>query len=114
MYLQKNGYRVLNDAIHDALIKKNGIVKAYYEASYDAEIYTYDNLTDQEYMLLVSDDDVEVLEHSMEMSMSMDEFGAEVEAPIHSLKISRQIPNGQMRLDSVPPEEFFVTTSTQY
>ena len=113
VFTKNNGYRVLNDAIHDALIKKNGIVKAYYEASYDAEIYTYDNLTDQEYMLLVSDDDVEVLEHSMEMSMSMDEFGAEVEAPIHSLKISRQIPNGQMRLDSVPPEEFFINSQAR-
>ena len=43
----------------------------------------------------------------------MDEFGAEVEAPIHSLKISRQIPNGQMRLDSVPPEEFFINSQAR-
>ena len=71
--------------------------------------FTYDNLTDQEYMLLVSDDDVEVLEHSMEMSMSMDEFGAEVEAPIHSLKISRQIPNGQMRLTVCRQKSFSLT-----
>ena len=113
VFTKNDGYRVLNDAIHDALIKKTGIVKAYYESSYDAEIYTYDNLTDQEYMLLVSDDDVEVLEHSMEMSMNIDEFGAEVEAPMHSLKISRQIPNGQMRLDSVPPEEFFINSQAR-
>jgi len=33
VFTKNNGYRVLNDAIHDALIKKNGIVKAYYEAS---------------------------------------------------------------------------------
>ena len=113
VFTKNNGYRVLNDAIHDALIKKNGIVKAYWESWYDAEIYTYDNLTDQEYMLLVSEDDVEVLEHGVETTMSMDEFGTEVEAPIHSLKISRQIPNGQMRLESVPPEEFFINSQAR-
>ena len=112
-FTKNDGYRVLNDAIHDALIKKTGIVKAYYENSYKAEIFTYDNLTDQEYMLLVSDDDVDVIEHGVEMTMSMDEFGAEVEAPVHSLKISRQIPNGQLRLESVPPEEFFINSQAR-
>src|SRR5210317_1351739 len=112
-FTKNDGYRVLNDAIHDALIKKNGIVKAYYENSYKAEIFTYDNLTDEEYTLLASDDDVEILEDGMEMSMSMDEFGMEVASPIHSLKISRQIPNGQLRLESVPPEEFFINAQAR-
>jgi hypothetical protein len=112
-FTKNDGYRVLNDAIHDALIKKTGIVKAYYENSYKAEIFTYDNLTDEEYTLLASDDDVEILEHGMEMSMSMDEFGMEVASPIHSLKISRQIPNGQLRLESVPPEEFFINSQAR-
>ena len=112
-FTKNDGYRVLNDAIHDALIKKTGIVKAYYENSYKAEIFTYDNLTEEEYTLLASDDDVEILEHGMEMSMSMDEFGMEVASPVHSLKISRQIPNGQLRLESVPPEEFFINSQAR-
>ena len=112
-FTKNDGYRVLNDAIHDALIKKTGIVKAYYENSYKAEIFTYDNLTDEEYTLLASDDDVEILEHGVEMSMSMDEFGMEVASPVHSLKISRQIPNGQLRLESVPPEEFFINSQAR-
>ena len=113
VFTKNNGYRVLNDAIHDALIKKNGVVKAYWESWYDAEIHTYDNLTDEEYTLLTSEDDIEILEHGMEMSMSMDEFGMEVETPSHSLKISRQIENGQMRLESVPPEEFFINSQAR-
>ena len=113
VFTKNNGYRVLNDAIHDALIKKNGVVKAYWESWYDAEIHTYDNLTDEEYTLLTSEDDIEILEHGMEMSMSMDEFGMEVETPTHSLKISRQIENGQMRLESVPPEEFFINSQAR-
>ena len=28
--------------------------------------------------------------------------------PVHSVKISRQEDKGEMRIDSVPPEEFFI------
>ena len=113
IFNKNNGYRVLNDAFHDALVKKCGIVKAYWETSYKAEIFTYDNLTDEEYTLLASDDDVTILEHGMETSMSMDEFGTEVEAPEHSLKISRQMPEGRLKIESIPPEEFFVNSQAR-
>ncbi len=113
VFNKNNGYRVLNDAFHDALIKKCGIVKAYWEDSSKAEIFTYDNLTDDEYMLIASDDDVAILEHSVEMSMSMDEFGTDIEAPQHSLKISKQMPDGRLRIESVPPEEFFVNSQAR-
>ena len=113
VFNKNDGYRVLNDAFHDALVKKCGIVKAYWETKYKAEIFTYTNLTDEEYTLIVSDDEVTVLEHSMEMEMSMDEFGMEIEMPSHSVKISRQMPEGCMRFDSVPPEEFFVNSQAR-
>ena len=35
-------------------------------------------------------------------------MGMEVEMPVHSVKISRQEDKGEMRIDSVPPEEFFI------
>ena len=113
VFNQNDGYRVLNDAFHDALVKKVGVVKAYWETKYRAEIFTYSNLTDEEYTLLVSDDDVTVLEHSVIAGLSMDEFGMEVEMPIHDLKISRKMPEGKMRIDSVPPEEFFVNSQAR-
>ena len=103
-----NGYKVLNDAFHDALIKKQGIVKAYYEETPTAEIYTYTNLDDDEYTFLVQDDDVTVLEHTVEQEMSMDEQGVEVQTPVHSAKVSRRETTGRLRIESVPPEEFFV------
>jgi hypothetical protein len=113
VFNQNDGYRVLNDAFHDALVKKVGIVKAYWETKYRAEIFTYSNLTDEEYTLIVSDDDVTVLEHSVITGLSMDEFGMEIEMPIHDLKISRKMPEGKMRFESVPPEEFFVNSQAR-
>jgi len=103
-----NGYRILNDAFHDALIKKQGIVKSYWKEVSSAKIYTFTDLSDDEYAYLVDDDDVTVIEHSVEMSMSMDEMGMEIQLPIHSVKISRQERKGELVIESVPPEEFFV------
>ena len=107
-FQRSNGYRVLNDAFHDALIKKQGIVKAYWEEMPEAEIYTYTNLSDDEYTFLVQDDDVSVLEHTVEQEMSIDEDGAEMKTPVHSAKVSRKAYAGCLKIESVPPEEFFV------
>ena len=107
-FTRLNGYRVLNDAFHDALVKKQGIVKAYWLMAPHAKIYTFSDLSDDEYTYLLDDDTVSVLEHTVEYSMSIDPMGMEVEMPVHSVKISRQEDKGEMRIDSVPPEEFFI------
>ena len=107
-FTRLNGYRVMNDAFQDALVKKQGIVKAYWMTYPEAEIYTYSDLSDDEYAYLVEDDDVTVIEHSVEISMEIDEMGMEIEMPIHSAKLSVQKEKGELCIESVPPEEFFV------
>ena len=107
-FTRLNGYRVINDAFQDALVKKQGIVKAYWMTYPEAEIYTFTDLNDDELAYLTDDDEVSVLEQTTEMSISMDEMGMEVETPLHSIKISRQQEKGELCIESVPPEEFFV------
>ena len=63
-FQELKGYQVLYDAFHDALLKKNGIVKAYWDTSYEAETYEFNNLNDMEFTAIVNDDGVEVLEHT--------------------------------------------------
>ena len=107
-FTRLNGYRVINDAFQDALVKKQGIVKAYWMTYPEAEIYTFTDLNDDELAYLTDDDEVSVLEQTTEMSISMDEMGMEIETPLHSIKISRQQERGELCIESVPPEEFFV------
>lgn len=107
-FTRLNGYRVINDAFQDALVKKQGIVKAYWMTYPEAEIYTFTDLNDDELAYLTDDDEVSVLEQTTEMSISMDEMGMEIETPLHSIKISRQKEKGELCIESVPPEEFFV------
>lgn len=107
-FQQHDGYRVLNDAFQDALVKKAGIVYVYYDETMKGQIYTVSNLNDDTFTDLISDKNVEVLEHEVQTSVTIDEQGAEIEAPIHSAKISEAMPYGQICIKSVPPEDFFV------
>ena len=102
------GYRIINDAFHDALVKKVGVVKAYWDTYTDQEIYEYNALNDQEYSVIVNEDGVDVLEHSVTQSIEIDPMGVQMEMPRHDLKISRSTERGDMCIESVPPEEFFV------
>jgi hypothetical protein len=102
------GYRILNDAFHDALVKKVGVLKAYWDTYTDVETYTYSNITEPEYLAIVNEDDIDVIEHSVEMSMEADEYGMQIEMPRHSLKVNRKCESGKLMVESVPPEEFMV------
>ena len=108
-----NGHKILGDAFHDALVKKQGIIKAYYKNYPHAEIYTYSDLNDDELTMLASEDGVEIIEQTTEMTAAIDEMGMSVEAPVHAVKLSRQSTRGELCVESVPPEEFFVNDTAR-
>jgi hypothetical protein len=110
---EMKGYKALADVIHDALLKKNGIIKAYYDPTAKGEIYTFNNLNDMEFTAIVNDDGVEVIEHVTTMALELDMQGFEVEMPRHDLKVMKKSEMGDLKLESVPPEEFFVDSSAR-
>jgi len=107
-FSELNGYRLLNDVIHDALVKKTGVLKIWWEDNTEAEIHTYTNVTEEEMTVIVNEPDVEVLEHSTEVVMEMDEEGLEIERPEYSLKVSYKKEKGELKIEALPPEEFVV------
>ena len=113
VFNQNDGFRVLNDAFHDALVKKQGIVKVYWETKYRTETYTYTDLSQEERDYILADDSVTMLEETMTMSLSMDEMGMEIETPNFAMQVARQTPEGKLRIESVPPEEFFVNSQAR-
>lgn len=105
---QNQGFRVLQDVFHDALVKKAGIAKVYYDETPDVEFHEFDNLSEEEFALIASDDNAEVIEHTRSIEIEIDEMGVEVERPYHSAKIAYSNTKGDIKIESVPPEEFFV------
>jgi len=65
VFMQKNpGFMILYSFIKDALLSKTGIVKVFWEESEKEERDTYYDLPDDAYNLLLSDPDIEIVEHT--------------------------------------------------
>ena len=104
---QLNGFKLLNNAIHDALVKKVGILRAYYEDYSKAEIHSFSYLDDNAFALLASDPDVQILEHTETVESTVQE-GIEQQTKYHDCKVSRTRKAGKICVDAIPPEEFFI------
>lgn len=65
VFMQKNpGFTVLYSFIKDSLLQKLGTVKVWWEEEEREEREAYKNLTDDAYAMIVSDPEVEIIEHT--------------------------------------------------
>ena len=104
------GYRVLSDAFHDSLLKKCGVVKCYWDVEKKSETFDHQDLPDEEFSLIVNDPRVDVIEHTETIEVEIDATGIEVQRAMHNVKISVTEEYGDLVIESVPPEEFFVSS----
>ena len=113
---QKNpGFKVMYDVFKDALIRKTGFVKAYWDDSISASSHEYTNVTPEGYQALMLDPDVEMVKERAEMqSMTIinPETGEEIiqESPVsYDLTIRRVKAKNQVCIESIPPEEVLIS-----
>jgi hypothetical protein len=65
VFMQQNpGFLVLYSFIKDALLSKNGFVKVWWEETEREEEETYYDMTDDQFMMIAADPDVEIVEHT--------------------------------------------------
>jgi hypothetical protein len=108
-YKDNNGFSALYAAFKDALIQKNGILKVYWDDSEKTTREEYKKLTDDEFNLLVNDDEIKVSEHTEYLEELKDEQGNVIdEIPFHDCVLHKTISYGKVRIDPVPPEEFLI------
>tara|TARA_Y100000287_G_scaffold186121_1_gene191994 strand:+ start:3043 stop:5154 length:2112 start_codon:yes stop_codon:yes gene_type:complete len=112
-FQQQNGYKLLNDVFQDALVKKTGIAYVYYDNKEETEIETFENLTDDEFALITSEENVEIIEHEMRTQATVDEQEIEVEIVEHDVKISRTLSKGDIAVKAIAPEDFFVDRNSR-
>ena len=113
---QKNpGFKVMYDVFKDALIRKTGFVKAYWDDSISASTHEYTNVSPEGYQALMLDPDVEMVKEKAEMqSMTIinPETGEEItqETPVsYDLTIRRVKGKNQVCIESIPPEEVLIS-----
>ena len=112
---KNNGFKVLYDAFKDALVRKTGFVKVFWDDSLDATTHEYSNLDPQSYQALVLDPDVEIIEEEItkETITTLDPLTQEEvtqELPVsYDLTIRRVKERDQVCMESVPPEEILIS-----
>jgi hypothetical protein len=89
------GFGIFSDVFHDALLKKMGFTKIYYEEYSDAETHTLTGLSEEQRTAIHTDPEVIVV------SEEMDGMGYE-------MKLQVQRDRGDICIVTVPPEEFFI------
>jgi hypothetical protein len=112
-YKENNGFGVLYAAFKDALVRKMGIVKWWYEEQEDATTYEYSGLDMDALQALLEDPDVELVEMEGKTDEGMmppvdpmtglpDPMGAMV----YEVTIRRVKKHRKYCVSAVPPEEF--------
>ena len=132
---KNNGFEIFYVWMKDALLSKNGYVKAYYEEYEEYEEEEYRGLTDGQLDMLAQDDNIEILEHEAypdpsvepmpitpEMATPLDvnvEDGtisaeqqmaqAFVQPMLHDVKIKVREMSGEICIKNVSPENIMVS-----
>ena len=110
---QNQGWRIIQNWMHDALVFRLGVVKFYWRDPEFAAPENYEGLTENQLAVLVNDPKVEVLEQEVTYGdygddEPVDAYNemATTYPPTYSVKIREKLENGECILENVPPEEF--------
>jgi GrpB-like predicted nucleotidyltransferase (UPF0157 family) len=111
------GVAILHDWFKDALLQKNGIVKAYWENKENITKERYFDLSDDELAMLMSDDTMEIVEQDTQefpvfdqMGQPVfDQMGQPVINSIHNITVQQKKMVGKVTIENVPPEEFLIS-----
>lgn len=90
------GWQIMYSWFSDALLQKNGIVKVWWNEYDEVDREEYRNLTDIELEAVVSNPNVDIIEHES------------YEDGIHNVVVHRSSKNGRIVIDNVPPSEFLI------
>ena len=96
---QNDGFLTLYTWFKDALLSKNGFVKVYWEEYTEYKVENYENLTDDEFAMILQQAQPEILEHTE---------SAGPEGNLHAVKLRVSQKNGKCCVVPVPPEEVLV------
>jgi hypothetical protein len=96
---ENHGFDRFSDVIDDSLKNRNGIVQYYWETKIDRDEHTFERMALDDVQALAAQEDVDI-------DATFDEDSDE-SAPTYSGTWTRIIDNSGLRIENVPPEEYF-------
>lgn len=136
-FRQNNGFQILRDVTHDALVNITGFTKTHWSDYDQVKVYSYADLDEAQYRAVIDAPDVEVLaetartddetvqlmqeqiDAAMQMAQQAQAMGQPVDPSqipqmpnplpqLYDLRILRRTPRGKLVIETVPPEDFFI------
>lgn len=118
LFRDNPGFRIATDWMKSALVTSTSVVKLWWDETDKTAVESYSGLSEDEFVQLVSDEGVEILEHTSyadvagqrvdpEQAMMAQMQGAPVTAT-HDVKIRKTTTKKRLRWEAVPPEEFLI------
>jgi hypothetical protein len=113
-YRQNNGFKVLQDTIHDGLVSKLGVVKRWYDKRYTYIQEDFADLEEAQFVMMASDPEVEVttLDQTVVQMEMVDPMTGMVVMPAittYSGELKRRINKSQVRVDNLEPEKLYIS-----
>lgn len=113
-FKQNPAFEVMYSWFFDALVQKNGIVKAYWDDSEKITTENYKGLTESELFELLNDEELEPVERSERIEYIPDpQTGELIGIPVHDIEFKRVSKKGQVRVENVPPEEYRISNDSR-
>lgn len=99
VFRQNDGFKVFSDVIQDGLLARVGVAKVYWEECKETIEEEFENLTADEVDILIASNDYEDIE-----------IKANDDNPeLFEGTVTRKVDKSQVRIDTIPPEEFLIT-----
>jgi hypothetical protein len=107
------GFKILHSAFKDALVRKCGIIKYWWDESVEVKAESFSMLDEQTMMFLTQDPDIEisaVREYPIP-GMEVQNAAQDIMTPppmLYDVEIKRRIKSGKVKIEALPPEEFLI------
>ena len=107
------GFKILHSAFKDALVRKVGIIKYWWDESVEVKAESFSMLDEQTMMFLTQDPDIEisaVREYPIP-GMAEQNLAQGIMTPppmMYDVEIKRRIKTGKVKIEALPPEEFLI------
>lgn len=111
-FKENPAFMIMYSWFFDALVQKNGIVKAWWDDSEVVTYETYENLSEDEVTELLNDEELEPVSRDSRIIETVAD-GRMVEAEVYDIQFRRVCKSGRAVVDNVPPEEFRVSADAR-
>jgi hypothetical protein len=107
------GFKILHSAFKDALVRKVGIVKYWWDESVEVKAESFSMLDEQTMMFLTQDPDIEisaVREYPIP-GLAEQNLAQGIMTPppmMYDVEIKRRVKSGKVKIEALPPEEFLI------